>query len=98
MADSIFERKLYGGVLSFKIKGGAKQATEVMKKTKIIKSAPSLGGVESLLTYPLLGPAMTMSERLRKELGIDESLLRLSVGLENEEDLESDLDSALRSV
>lgn len=97
VADRLFERRIYGGVLSFKVKGGQKKVMDVMKKTKVIKPAPSLGGVESLLTYPLLGPAMTMSEKLRQELGIDESLMRLSVGLEDEKDLEADLDAALRS-
>jgi cystathionine gamma-synthase len=96
LADRLFLQKLYGGVLSFRVKGGAKSAINVLKRTKIIRPAASLGGVESLLSYPLLGPAQTMPLKMRRELGITDDLLRLSVGLEDAADLEDDLDKALR--
>jgi len=63
---------------------------------KIIKPSPSLGGTESLLTYPLTSASKTMSPAIRKELGIGENLLRLSVGLEDVEDLKDDLALSLK--
>lgn len=95
LADKLFKRKLYGGVLSFKVRGGQREALEVLRSTKIIKSSPSLGGTESLLTYPIWSAVKNMSKEQREELEISENLLRLSVGLEDVEDLKEDLDEAL---
>ncbi len=95
IADRIFERRLYGGVLSFKVKGGRSKALEVLRRVRIIKPAPSLGGTESLLTYPVISAAKTMPEEDRLKLGITDNLLRLSVGLEDPEDLKEDLSAAL---
>jgi cystathionine gamma-synthase len=94
-AEQLFDLKLYGGVLSFKVKGGKTEALEVLKKVKIIKPSPSLGGTESLLNYPITSAAKTLSPAVRKELGIGENLLRLAIGLEDVEDLTDDLVQAL---
>jgi len=98
VADSLFKKRLYGGVLSFKVRGGQKEALEVLRSVKIIKPAPSLGGVESLLTYPVWSAVKNMSKEQREELEITENLLRLSVGLEDVEELKEDLDNALKGV
>ena len=98
LADSLFKRKLYGGVLSFRVRGGQREALEVLKSVKIIKPAPSLGGVETLLTYPVWSAVKNMSKDQREELEITENLLRLSVGLEDTEDLKEDLDNALSRI
>jgi len=95
-ADRLFlEKGLYGGVLSFKVKGGRQKAIDVLKKIKIIKPSPSLGGTESLLNYPITSASRTISPAVRKELGIGEDLLRFALGLEDVEDLRADLDQAL---
>lgn len=96
IADRIFERRLYGAVVSFKVKGGREEAINVLRKVKIIKPSPSLGGPESLLTYPVISASRFIPEDIRAKLGITENLLRLSVGLEDQEDLIEDLDQALR--
>jgi cystathionine gamma-synthase len=96
-ARSIFREKLFGGVLSFKVKGSKKDALEVLRKVEVIKPSPSLGGTESLLNYPITSASKTLSPVVRKELGIDETLLRLAIGLEDLEDLKEDLSHALSS-
>ena len=96
-ADRLFlEKGVYGGVLSFKVKGGKAKAFDVLKRIRLVKPSPSLGGTESLLTSPITSASKTMSPAIRKELGITENLLRLSLGLEDAEDLQADLDQALR--
>jgi len=95
VADRIFEKRLYGGVVSFKVKGGRSEALKVLSKVGIVKAGPSLGGTESLLTYPVISAAKTIPEEERLKLGITDNLLRLSIGLEDPEDIKEDLDRAL---
>jgi len=96
MAGRLFlEKGLYGGVLSFKVKGGKPKALEVLRKVGVIKPSPSLGGTESLLNYPITSASKTISPAVRKELGITENLLRLALGLEDVDDLRADLEQAL---
>src|SRR5467141_2006730 len=82
------QMSMYGGMLSFEVKGGRKPAMNVAAKTKIFIRATSLGGVESLIEHraSIEGPSTTSPE----------GLLRLSIGLENADDLIEDLDQALR--
>lgn len=96
LAARLFTGGLYGGVVSFKVKGGRERALSALKRVKVIKPSPSLGGVESLLTYPLLSGSKNMSPSIREELGIGEDLLRLAVGLEDVEDLKADIAQALK--
>lgn len=96
IANKIFERQLYGGVVSFKVRGGRESAFNFFKKIKVIKSTPSLGGVESLATYPILSASKSMPDSFKKELGITGNLIRLSIGLEDIEDLKEDIDQALK--
>ena len=87
-ADRIFlEKGLYGGVLSFKVKGGKAKAIDVLKRIRLVKPSPSLGGTESLLNYPITSASKTISPAVRRELGITENLLRLALGLEDIEDM-----------
>jgi cystathionine gamma-synthase len=96
MAARLFlEKGLYGGVLGFKVKGGKQKALEVLRKVKVIKPSPSLGGTESLLNYPITSASKTISPAVRRELGITENLLRLALGLEDVGDLRADLEQAL---
>lgn len=97
-ARALFKVKMFGGVLSFKVKGGKKEALSVLRDVKVIKPSPSLGGTESLLNYPLTSASKTLSPAVRKELGIGANLLRLAVGLEDIEDLKEDLSQALSRI
>lgn len=97
IAKKLFNNR-YGGVVSFKIKGGRQEVMKITKSLKIIRPSPSLGGAESLLTYPIISAAMGIEESVRRDLGITEDLLRLSVGLEDVNDLIEDLDKALSSI
>ena len=87
-----------GGVVSFEVKGNGMDAIKVMKRVKVIQRTASLGGVESIITHPATMTHHTVPPEVRKELGIKDNLLRLSVGLENVEDLIKDLDEALSSI
>lgn len=88
----------YGGVVSFRIKGGRKEVKKLLNSLKMIKPAPSLGGPESLLTYPVISASSTLSKEERDRLGITEDLLRLSVGLEDLQDILEDLNQALNKI
>lgn len=85
----------FGGMVSFEVKGGVKQAERVMRSFKLINRASSLGGVESLASMPLNTSHMAFTAEDRHRLGIADSLVRLSVGIEDAEDLIEDLDNAL---
>jgi len=85
----------FGGMISFSVKDG-QTATKILESVKIIKYAESLGGVESLITYPMLQTHADLPESERNARGIDERLLRLSVGLEAAEDLINDLKQAIK--
>ena len=95
IANRLFQEKVYGGVLCFKIKGGRDEVLRFLMRLQIVKASPSLGGVESLATYPVLSASRGMDPEVRQELGITENLIRLSVGLEDVEDLKEDIDNAL---
>jgi len=98
VAKRLFKVRLYGGVVSFKIRGGRSEVFRFMRSLNIIKCSPSLGGTESLISYPVISAAKTMEPSLRRELGITDNLLRLSVGLEDVEDLIEDLGKALSNI
>ncbi|MCX5769861.1 MAG: PLP-dependent transferase, partial [Candidatus Hydrogenedentes bacterium] len=85
----------FGGVVSFDIKGGLPQAKRFLDGLKLCFIAPSLGGVETLITHPALVSYYDLTRKERYALGITDTLLRLSVGIEEPEDLIKDLDRAL---
>jgi cystathionine gamma-synthase len=89
--------KGFGGVVSFEVEGTEK-AYKLMASLKLIRTAPSLGGTETLITHPVSSSHKSISPKERKELGIEDGLLRLSVGLEDTKDLEKDLEFALKSI
>ena len=84
------------GVLSFEPRGGVKGAERFVERVAIPIKAPSLGGVESLVTRPATTSHSGMAAADRQKLGISDSLIRVSVGLEATEDLIEDFDQALR--
>ena len=81
-------------MISFAV-DSAGTARKVLEKIRLITYAESLGGVESLLTYPMLQTHGDVPEDVREQLGITDCFLRLSVGIENADDLIEDLDQAL---
>ncbi|MEJ2233336.1 MAG: aminotransferase class I/II-fold pyridoxal phosphate-dependent enzyme [Syntrophobacterales bacterium] len=87
----------FGGMLSFELQGGVEPAERFIRHTTIPICAPSLGGVESLITRPVTTSHACLSPEECKQLGISEGLIRLSVGLEATADILSDFDQALRT-
>ncbi|HZP44989.1 MAG TPA: PLP-dependent aspartate aminotransferase family protein [Candidatus Binataceae bacterium] len=87
-----------GGVLSFELKGGVAAADTLIRTMRLPISAPSLGGVESLITRPATTSHSGMSAAARARAGIADGLVRLAVGLEAPEDLVDDLGAALAQV
>ena len=85
----------FGGVVSFRPRGGAERARAIAGTTRIFNLAVSLGGVESLICSPARMTHTSLSEGERAELGITDDLLRLSVGIEDVDDLTGDLGDAL---
>ncbi|MDR1239852.1 MAG: PLP-dependent aspartate aminotransferase family protein [Treponema sp.] len=83
----------FGGMISFYVKKPA-DAAVLLKNLSLVLFAESLGGVESLITYPLVQTHGAIPEPMRLAAGVTEKLLRLSVGIENVEDLIGDLDRA----
>lgn len=84
----------FGGMISFSVRD-EQTAVKILERVKIIKYAESLGGVESLITYPTLQTHADVPEAERAARGIDGKLLRLSVGLESAKDLIMDLEQAM---
>jgi cystathionine beta-lyase/cystathionine gamma-synthase len=87
----------FGGMLSFELKGGARAAERLLERVQIPVVAPSLGGVDSLLTIPAKTSHRLLSPDERARAGIGDGLVRMSVGIEATEDLIDDLSNALES-
>jgi methionine-gamma-lyase len=88
----------YGGIMSFVLKGGFDAGRNLMEKLKLIRLAVSLGAVESLIEHPASMTHSEYSKKERERAGIFDGLVRLSVGLEEKEDIISDLTQALKKV
>ncbi len=89
------QMKGFSGMLSFRLKASFKELSRFTKNLKVFSLAESLGGVESLINHPAQMTHASVPLKQRKKLGIDDNLLRLSVGIENSEDLIADLSQAL---
>ncbi|WP_116807978.1 trans-sulfuration enzyme family protein [Steroidobacter cummioxidans] len=85
----------FSGIVTFFVKGGLGEAKHFLERCRIFTIAESLGGVESLVDHPGLMTHASIPPEKRRELGIDDSLIRLSVGIEDVEDLLADLEQAL---
>lgn len=88
----------YGGMISFRIRGGLEEAEKFLTGTKLFTLAESLGGVESLAEHPAKMTHGSIPEAERALLGIGDNLIRLSVGVEEEEDLVRDVEQALEAA
>lgn len=89
------QMKGFGGMLSFVLRGGGQAAADVVDRLDIFSIAPSLGGVESLVTQPVTTTHHGLPAEERARRGIVDGMVRISVGLEDVEDLWSDLEQAL---
>ena len=90
--------KDFGAMVSFSLKNDSiERAAEVMSKTSVFALAESLGGVESLISHPASMTHGSIPKDVRERAGLKDSLIRLSVGIEDSEDLIQDLDNAINS-
>jgi len=85
-----------GGIISIVVKGGLRKARKVLERCQLFALAESLGGVESLIEHPAIMTHASVPPANRKRLGISDGLIRLSVGVEDVEDLRAELVAALR--
>ncbi len=89
------QMKGFGGMVSFEHKGTTEQTRRFLTGTRIFALAESLGGVASLVEHPATMSHASMPKEFREKIGIADELVRLSIGLENADDLIADLDQAL---
>lgn len=92
------QQKGFGAMLSFEVAGGIEEVRTVVDRLKIFTLAESLGGVESLIAHPATMTHASMDAEARAVAGIKDTLLRVSVGLEHEDDLLADLIQALDAI
>ena len=86
------------GMVSFEVDGSGEDACRLSEALKLFTLAPSLGGVDSLVSIPVLTSHAMISAQDRAKMGVTEQLIRLSVGIENADDLIADLEQALKVV
>lgn len=93
------QQKYFGGMISFSLQEDSiRQATKLVNATRLFKLAESLGGVKSMLSHPVTMTHKAIPEDFRKRAGVQDSLIRLSVGIEDPEDLVADLSQALENL
>jgi cystathionine gamma-lyase len=88
----------FGGMITFFIKGGLNASKKVLSSLSVFSLAESLGGVESLIEHPAIMTHASVPAKNRLKLGISDNLIRISVGIENFEDLKNDLAQALKLI
>jgi len=88
----------FGGMITIFLKGGLAAARTMLERVQLFTLAESLGGVESLIEHPGVMTHASIPPERRKELGVDDALVRLSVGVEDADDLRRDLDQALAGL
>jgi cystathionine beta-lyase/cystathionine gamma-synthase len=87
----------FGGMISFDL-GDEGRARRLVERTRVFSLAESLGGVESLIGHPATMTHASVPRDMRQAMGLTDSLVRLSVGIEDIEDLKEDLDQALKAA
>jgi cystathionine gamma-lyase len=87
----------FGGMITFFIKGDLAKAKKFVSTTRLFSLAESLGGVESLIEHPAIMTHASVPKEMRDQLGISDTLIRISVGIEDAQDLIADLDNALKN-
>ena len=89
------QMNLFGGMVTFVVSGGLPHAKKLLESLKVFTLAESLGGAESLAEHPAIMTHASIPKETREALGIDDGLIRLSVGIETAEDLINDLKNAI---
>lgn len=92
------QMRAFGGMISVRVRGGREAALKLLTGTRLFSLAESLGGVESLISHPATMTHASIPAEIRAKRGIDDALVRLSVGIEDPQDLEDDLTSALAAA
>jgi cystathionine gamma-lyase len=87
-----------GGMLSFQLKGGFYQCKKLLESLRVFTVAESLGGVESLIEHPASMTHASVPRERRLKLGISDNLIRVSVGIEDVEDLVQDLNRGFKAI
>ena len=87
-----------GAIVSFGVKGGKKKASEFIENLKIFSHLANIGDAKSLVIHPASTTHAQLSDKELKKLGISEDLIRLSVGIEDVEDLIKDLQQAFKNL
>jgi cystathionine gamma-lyase len=85
----------FGGMISMRMRDGGEAARRFLPRTRLFSLAESLGGVESLVCHPATMTHASIPAELRQARGVDDGLIRLSVGIEDADDLQEDLRQAL---
>ena len=96
----VFDRQCTepGSTFAFDVKGGEKEAFALLDGLQVMKLAVSLGGTETLVSHPAAMTHSGVPRALREEIGLTDALIRISIGIENVEDLVSDLAQAFDGV
>ncbi len=92
------QMKGFGGMITFFLKGGINESRRFLENVKLFALAESLGGVESLVDHPAIMTHASIPKAVREQLGIHDNLIRLSVGIEDSDDLMADLEYAFSKV
>jgi O-succinylhomoserine sulfhydrylase len=97
---ALAKKQMTGGgqMIAFEVEGGKEAAFRLQNALKIIKISNNLGDAKSIITHPPTTTHYRIGPEARAELGITDGMLRLSVGLENEQDLLADLDQAVKAA
>ena len=88
----------FGGIVTCVLSGGLEKARRFLETCQIFQLAESLGGVESLIEHPAIMTHAAVPQEVRRDLGIEDGLIRLSVGVEHIDDLINDLERAILAV
>jgi cystathionine beta-lyase/cystathionine gamma-synthase len=86
----------FGGMMAIELAGGAEATTTFLQRLRVFRHAPSLGGVDSVVSEPRFSSHAHLSSAERAKMGIPDGFLRLSVGIESVKDLIADIEQALR--
>ena len=90
------QMRYFGGMITVELKGNLKDTIRMLERTQLFALAESLGGVESLIEHPAIMTHASLPKSQRENLGIKDNLIRLSVGIEDIQDLKDDLSNALK--
>ena len=88
----------FGGMVSFQFKGVYADVDKLVRRFKVFSLAESLGGVETLISHPATMTHASVDEEKRERLGITDGLVRISVGIEDTDDIIADIDQALDKI